>query len=144
MDQARLIKTMLISEKGMSLIDVLVSIWVVALLSMSICTMVVVSRSANTQAQNSQIAVNAARRELDLLRGMKCYLLPNQTNGPLIKNIPEISNLSNGTGRLTVADCAGLTGLKQVAVTISWTAQPSGRSKTYTITTMMGQNGLRP
>ena len=115
------------NEKGMTLIEVIMSLLIVGLILVVYFVLLPNGLEAGKKASNTSIGLAAAERKVEELRGMSFQDLTDGT-----QNF-EVADLLQGSGTVTVAPypTAVSNNLKKVTVTISWkgTGRTSGQVK---------------
>lgn len=129
-------------ERGFSMIELMVALFVTTLGTLAVLSLIVSSQGAASRAADQVTAVNAARQEIEIIRGISSQRLTNRTDAPLIGSVPQLQNLTGGHGYLTISDYPSLPGVKLLTVRVTWTTRPSSSTKTYTATTLAAPNGI--
>jgi len=120
----------------------MIAVFVTALGASAAFSLITTCASANSTASDYTIAANAARQEIEILRSMEVSGLTNRIDAPFIGSVPQLANLADGAGTLTIADYGPAPGAKQVTVTVTWTSKPSNRDKSLTMTTLIAEDGI--
>lgn len=131
-------------DRGFSLIDLMIALFVTTLGALAVCSLIIASSSANSCAKDHQIAANAARHEIEILRGMNAHLLADRTDAPLLGSVPQLQELANSAGSLTISDYPSVPGVKAVTVTITWETRASPEPRSLSMSTLVTQDGLGP
>lgn len=117
------------SRRGAGLVDVMVTVFLVAMAGLIFATAFPAATSCSRQAQEYKIATSLAQMKMEQLRSLK-YELDNttylSTNGILdadttdsFTNVGHIAEqLTNGTGTLELEDIAD--DMIKITVTVSW------------------------
>jgi hypothetical protein len=98
------------------------------------------SSSAYDRAEQATLAYNAARQQIENVRSVKGALLANRTNAALLGPMPQLAQLSGGNGTLTIATYRSP--VKQVTVTINWTAGGQRQNRSISMTTLVAAGGV--
>ncbi|MHB1191344.1 MAG: type IV pilus modification PilV family protein, partial [Armatimonadota bacterium] len=125
-----------------NLIDIVVALFVAGLGTAAVLGLIVASGSAGSRASDHVIAVNAARQEIEILRSMDAAELANRTDADLIGDVPQLANLTEGEGTITISDYAGATGVKQATVTITWHTRKRETSRSLSMSTLIVKGGV--
>jgi Tfp pilus assembly protein PilE len=129
------------SEKGISLVEVILAVSVVALASLLIASIPSFINSVQ-KSQHRSLAKNIAQKELDYLRNQGFATLANGTSNFAD---PDLGQLHSGTATYTISDCPGTVCTngevaKQVDISIHWSE--GTETVTVLITTLVSQGGF--
>jgi prepilin-type N-terminal cleavage/methylation domain-containing protein len=123
-------------QSGMTLIEVLVSIFMVGAL------IVLYSAAFNVliftkRMRNENVAYHIASKQMEEIRSTTYASLPasNSFNDPLLAQLPS------GTANFTVINYVGYNGVKEVVVTVGWN---DGRARTTQLRSLFGTGGINP
>ncbi|MBI4363660.1 MAG: prepilin-type N-terminal cleavage/methylation domain-containing protein [Candidatus Doudnabacteria bacterium] len=124
------------SQKGMSLIEVIVSMFMLAVL------LTLYAGALNTVAQTKKLkyenlAYHAASKKMEELRATTFASLP--PSGTI--SDPMLSQIPSGSGSFTVFDYGPYSGIKEIIVTVSWN---DGKAKSVVLKTLAGSGGINP
>lgn len=128
-------------QKGFSLLEIMIALVFITLAFIAVYQFLTSSIFINNQARLVSQAYHAAYHELEQVRQVSFDSLVNQTNGPLIGSVPQLSNLPDGQGSLTIENYEGNSNIKKVTVTISWRA-PGGDTETINLITLVTRGGI--
>lgn len=121
------------SDKGFALIEVLVSIFILGIMSVASATLLN-GGSARRVTLDGSTALMIAKNEIETIRAGGYAAVP--VSGPFAN--PALANLSSGTGTLVTSQYDA--GIKQVAVEVTWT-EPDSTVHTVSLTTLITENG---
>ncbi len=128
-------------QKGFSLLEIMIALVFITLAFIAVYQFLTSSIFINHRARLVSQAYHAAYHELEQVRQVPFDSLVNQTNGPLIGSVPQLSSLPNGQGSLTIENYEGNSNIKKVTVTISWRA-PGGDTETINLVTLVTRGGI--
>lgn len=124
------------SENGMSLIEVVVSMFMITVL------FIFYAAALNTVALTKKntfenIAYHIANKQMEALRGTPYASLPasGTISDALLAQIPS------GSGNFTVGNYSGYSGMKEIIVTVSWNDQTA---RQVVLRSLAGSGGLNP
>lgn len=122
---------------GFSLIELVISMFLIVVLASIVVT---AANGLNTRRRTdlSAIAGKAATKEIEHLRNLEFLSLATANNQACDSELG--GQLQNCRIDRTVSNYPGITNVKQVAITLSWTYQ--GHSKFVTMETLIAQGGL--
>ncbi|MBI2607905.1 MAG: prepilin-type N-terminal cleavage/methylation domain-containing protein [Candidatus Doudnabacteria bacterium] len=124
------------SQKGISLIEVLISLGMLAvLLILYVAALNVVAITKKLRFEN--LAYHVASTQVEELRSIPVESLPpsGTITDALLAQIPQ------GAGSFTVVDSGSFTGLKEISVTVTWN---DGIAKQLELETLAGAGGINP
>ena len=125
-----------IYQKGISLIEILISLGMVAvLLVLYVSALNVVAITKKMRYEN--LAYHVASSSMEELRAISVALLPESgmVSDPLLAQIPE------GLGSFVVVDSVDFSGLKEITVLVTWN---DGVEKQVELQTLAGAGGINP
>lgn len=128
-------------NRGSLYIEFLIAVFVVAIGSAGIISLLSASSQASKGNLYYTVASQIAREEIENIRSTKACLLSNRTSASLISNTSALTQLPSGAGTLTIEDSSTLTGAKDITVTITWVQPSDKRTKTLTYKTMVSPYG---
>lgn len=131
-----------ISQKGFTLIEMIVTIAVTSLVLVMILGTILFTIKVNLRTRHRTLAYQILEQEVEIVRNTPFENLQNQTAGVFLDTVSEVSNLPSGTGTLTIEDYAGQSTIKQVTADISWLEGDS--PKTISLTTLVSRGGIGP
>lgn len=111
-----------------------------ALVGVSSLSLIMSASAAADGARQATIAYNAARQALENVRSLRGAPLANRSNAALIGSVPQLSELNNGTGTLSITTYRAP--VKQVTVTINWRAGGRAQARSITVTTLVAPGGV--
>ena len=124
------------SQNGMSLIEVIISMFMIAaLLVFYTSALNLVALSKKTRKEN--IAYHIANKQMEDLRNTAFASLP--ASGTISDSM--LSQIPSGSGGYTVSSYAGFSGMKEMVVTVSWN---DGISRQVILKSLAGNGGLNP
>ena len=103
------------SEQGFSLIEIIVSLFLILVL-FSLCLFEVSTLNISRKQRYENIAYHVANKQMEDLRATPFLSLPS--SGTI--SDPQLSQIPSGAGSYTVADYAGYSGMKKIIVTVTW------------------------
>ena len=121
--------------RGFSLIEIIVSLFIVLMLIMASQAMLFGTPLVRL-ARDQDIALTIAQNELEGLRGGGYDALPASGSFP----DPLLSSLSSGSGNVSISDFTAQT--KEVVVTVSW--DEGDRPQSQSLSTLITQTGGLP
>ena len=127
---------------GYGLLDAMLAILIASMAGVVACGMLLAASLANKSASDYSTALSVAREEVEILRTRRPFLMSNCTSAPFVGSVPQLNDLTSGTGTLSIADYPGVSGLKQITITVSWRARPSNSARSFTLTTLSAAAGL--
>lgn len=132
---------MLKKQRGFSLIEIVVVVFLVAILALIIASLPQTVSSIN-KSRHASIARDIASKQVDYLRKQTYSNLPLGLNN---FSDPNLSTLPQATATYEVSDCplevcAASEQLKEAVIRVSW--NESGEPKNIELTTLIGQGGV--
>ncbi|MCE5199606.1 MAG: hypothetical protein ABFD54_09765 [Armatimonadota bacterium] len=140
---------MLKRRQGTTLVDLMVTIFLLGTAAMIFSATFPSSFRASRQAKDNKIATAIAQRKMEELRALRYESLTY--NGLLTAQIIDdtpmsspysftiqdnlASQLTSGTGTIEISDSSSGTDLKRLKVTVSWEGADSSRNRTMSMTT---------
>ena len=124
------------SQLGMSLIEILISLFIIGvLITLYAASMNVVALTK--KLKNENLAYHVASKQIEELRSVAFAALP--ANGAILD--PMLAQIPQGAGDFTVVDHPGFSGLKEITVTVTWN---DGAGKQVQVKTLAGLGGINP
>lgn len=125
------------SEHGFAMVDLLTALAVALIGLCGIFALVTKELADIRTLYQRDIALMAAKTEMDILRSLDFSELKNCTNASLLENPSILASLKGGKGHLSIRDYAESGNrIKEVTVNISW--EPlRGRRKEIKLTTLI-------
>lgn len=123
-------------QSGMSLIEIIISIFLV-LIIFDLCLMEVNVLTISRKQRYENIAYHIAKKQMESLRTASFDSLPESSaiSDPMLNEIPS------GSGNFTISDYPGYSGIKEIVVTVNWNYDGN---KSATIKTLAGRGGINP
>ena len=103
--------------------------------------MMTASSSINA-AQQTTVAYNAARQQIENVRSFRAAPLPDRTDAPLIAPMSQLALLNDGRGTLTIQPFRGA--VKQVTVRLNWRSGAGGPRRSLSLSTLVAPGGVTP
>ena len=125
---------MLLNQKGFSLAEIIVAIFMVLVL-FSLAIMEVRALEISRTQRYEDVAYHVANKEMESLRATAFDNLP--PSGSISDT--NLSQIPSGLGSFTVSDYSGYSGMKEIIVTVSW---DDGANKSVVIRTLAGTGGI--
>jgi len=123
-------------QDGSSLIEVIVSLLMVAVLLVLYASALNTVRQAR-KLRNENIAYHIANKEMESLRNISYASLP--ANGVI--NDALLSQLPSGAGTYTTGAYPGYANVKEIVVTVTWN---DGLARQILLKSLSGIGGLNP
>ena len=123
------------SNRGFSLIEVMISIFIVGAVALLYFATLNTFRLTH-KSRDEITALNVAQNKLTSLRSGRFANLP--ASGSFTDS--QLSNLDSATATLAITN-AGTTSLKQVTVTISWHEENPATTSSISASTLITQTG---
>lgn len=129
-------------EKGFSLIELVISIFIVGLVVVVIGNIPGAIGLIGSSQSESKVREVVAKRVEDI----RLFGYDSLANGTTTINDPRLKELHNVSASTVVSDCPAVTcgstaEIKQVQITVSWTE--NNEPKTYQIVTLVAKDGLK-
>ena len=124
------------SESGMSLIEVVISMFVLVTL-LAFYTSALSTVAGSRKQRYEDLAYHVASKEMESLRATPYASLP--PSGTISDSM--LSQIPSGAGNFTVANYTGFNGMKEIIVTVTWT---DGIAKSVILKTLAGTGGINP
>jgi hypothetical protein len=124
------------SQTGISIIEVIVSMFMVAALLVVYASAVQVT-TLTKKLRYENLAYHVANKQMETLRSTPFGSLPSSgvINDSLLTQIPS------GAGSYTITDSGSFSGLKDIVVTVTWN---DGIAKQIDLNTIAGAGGINP
>ncbi|OGE82787.1 MAG: hypothetical protein A3B10_03900 [Candidatus Doudnabacteria bacterium RIFCSPLOWO2_01_FULL_44_21] len=130
-------KKLLREQKGLSLVEVVVSMGVlVALFALYAVALNTTTLTKKLRYQN--VAYHVANKKIEELRGVAFVSLP--PSGTISDSL--LSQIPAGSGSFTVVDYSEFSGLKEITVTVTW--NEGAIAKQVLVKTLAGSGGINP
>lgn len=131
-----------LNQRGVSLIEVLMVILIIGFIVMVVAIVPQSIRLTGVSSQQSLANQIAAKRIEDL----RLLTYSSLANGTTSITDSRISSLPEGSGSAIISDCPvgvcnNSESIKQVKVIVNW--KENGQDKNVTVTTLIGDGGLR-
>ena len=123
-------------QSGMSLIEIIVSIFII-LVIFNLCLMEINALTISKKQRHENIAYHIANKKMEDLRATPFASLPSSGT---ISDL-QLTQIPSGSGNFTVNNYTGYTGVKELVVTVNWS---DGNSKSVVIKTLAGNGGINP
>jgi len=127
---------------GYALLDAMMAVLITSIVGTVACGLLLATSLSNNLASDYSTALSAAREEVEILRTRRPFLMSNCTGAPFVGSVPQLNDLPSGAGTLSIADYPGVSGLKQITITVSWRARPSNSARSVVLTTLCAAEGL--
>ncbi len=124
------------SESGMTMIEVIISLGMIGALVVLYAAAFNVSVYTKTM-RNQNIAYHLASKKIEELRNAPYASLPTSSSF----SDPQLSNIPNSSGNITVANYSSYTGLKEIIVRVNWN---DGKARNVSVRTLVGTGGINP
>lgn len=124
------------NQQGISIIEVIVVIFLVAIL-FTLIFLEVAALNTSRKQRYENIAYHSANKKMEALRATAVDSLP--ASGSISDS--QLSQIPFGSGSFTVANYTGYTGIKEITVTVTWN---DGSNKSVVIKTLAGSGGINP
>ena len=124
------------NSNGFTLIEVIVSIFILAILLTfyaSVLNTIVLTRKQRYE----NLAYHIANKKMEDLRSTVFASLP--PSGTISDT--QLSLIPSGSGSFTVSNYSGFTGMKEIIVTVTWN---DGIAKSVVLKTLAGNGGINP
>ena len=105
-------------------------------------SLLMTSSSGIDAAQQTTIAYNAARQQIENVRSFRGAPLANRVDAPLVGPMPQLAALNGGSGTLTIQDYRNT--VKRVTVALRWRTGARGQPRQLSLTTLVGPGGVTP
>lgn len=129
------------SQKGVTLIELLISIAVIGIAIISIYLALIYGIKVSQKAKYLSLSYQIANTEIETIRNTPFSNLINQTNGAMLSNsTANLAKLKNGQGTLTISDYNSDSKIKEITVKITWTE--NNATKTTQISTLATEGGI--
>ena len=123
-------------QEGSSLIEVIVSLFMEAVLLIVYASALQVT-TITKKLRYETLAYHVANKQMETLRAIDFDSLP--ASGAIADSM--LSLIPSGAGSFTVIDSGSFSGLKELAVTVTWN---DGVAKQVDVYTLAGSGGINP
>ena len=125
------------AESGLSIVELLVAIIVIAIGLIGLGTLMRESGVVGRRGQERDIAIETAHKKMESIRDKSYYAIADESF-----SIPE---LNDGAGNITVTDVDPDSGwLKKVVVQVSWKKWGSSATMYDSLVTYVTRGGINP
>jgi prepilin-type N-terminal cleavage/methylation domain-containing protein len=129
------------NSRGVTLIEVLISIAVIGIAFASIYLSFVYGIKTNIKAKNLTLSNQIVNKEMESVHQIPFSDLVNQTDGAFYLDLStDLSKLNDGHGYLTIRNFGSDTKVKEIIVEVTWTEDAI--TKTTTAATLVTDGGI--
>jgi len=125
------------NQKGLSLIEVLVTIFILAIIMISLISVFIYGFNLLSRTKQVTFATQTAQEAIEFIRNMSFDDVQTTTSFPAEINIPAY--LNNGQGSLVIEDGPG-DDIKKLTVSITWDYR--GKQMKKSIVTYITREGI--
>lgn len=126
---------------GFTLIEVLLAITLTTVGVLGAASLITSTSITNRRIREETAAARACRHALENVRSLPWNAIADRNNAPLLGDVPELSEMANGAGSLTIAPYQGQSDIKQVTIRVTWTEPGMGQQE-WQLITLVGPAGL--
>ncbi len=126
---------------GFTLVEVILALGLTSVGVLGAVSLITSTSITNRRVREETAAYRACRHELENLRNLPWLALADRSNAPFVGDVPELQEMVNGTGTLTIATYNGDDAIKRVVLTVRWT-EPRMGTQQWSMTTLVGSGGL--
>jgi len=127
------------------LLDAMCSLVVATVVMASTMTLFAATYTTSGGARQNNLAYNAARHVIENIRygyGASVAVTASPQSATTYGPVPELSQITNGTGTVTIANYNTSGTVKCVAVTISW--YDGEKTRSNTVSSLLTTGGVAP